>query len=64
MCTVTKKKEMLFLMYASILQKYYMDNLPSVMQHKKKKKKKAPNLPLLFSYYSLVLSFPQGESES
>lgn len=51
-------------MYASILQKYYMDNLPSVMQHKKKKKKKAPNLPLLFSYYSLVLSFPQGESES
>lgn len=50
-------------MYASILQKYYMDNLPSVMQHKKKKKK-APNLPLLFSYYSLVLSFPQGESES
>lgn len=30
----------------------------------KKKKKKAPNLPLLFSYYSLVLSFPQGESES
>lgn len=40
MCTVTKKKEMLFLMYASILQKYYMDNLPSVMQHKKKKKKK------------------------
>lgn len=40
MCTVTKKKEMLFLMYASILQKYYMDNLPSVMQHKKKKKHK------------------------
>lgn len=50
MCTVTKKKEMLFLMYASILQKYYMDNLPSVMQHKKKKKK-----PLTFHFYLAII---------